>query len=260
MMAFIIVPARAEEPAKGSPHDMARQSQNPIAPLIKFPIQYNSFLQTGPKGGTKSTLLVQPVIPIKINNDWNFIARPIITLENRPPFTDSQKRNWGLANTTFEGFFVPKKKFCGWTLGLGPALQFPTNTGPDNYFGTDNWSAGPAFVAIKMKGPWVYGALLTHLWSYAGSDPHTSVTEFQPFVNYNLKKGWYLTTNPIITANWAADSSQQWTIPVGGGVGRVFKMGKYHVSFQGTVYHYSQSPRGGSDTQLQLQLQFLFPE
>ena len=31
----------------------------------------------------------------------------------------------------------------------------------------------------------------------------------QPFVNYNLGKGWYLVSAPILTANWDASSGDQ---------------------------------------------------
>jgi hypothetical protein len=50
----------------------------------------------------------------------------------------------------------------------------------------------------------------------------------QPFFNYNLD----LTTSPIITANWEADSDNRWTVPIGGGIGRVFKIGSQPVKAQ----------------------------
>ena len=41
----------------------------------------------------------------------------------------------------------------------------------------------------------------------------------QYFINYNMKKGWYLSMSPIVTANWRASSGNAWTVPFGGGVG-----------------------------------------
>jgi hypothetical protein len=178
----------------------------------------------------------------------------------QPPLTDAQNRNHGFGNIQFQGFFSPKDKVGDWILGFGPYLEFPTNSGPDNRFGSDNWSAGPAFVGLKMDGPWVYGGLVTHLWSYHGADPEVNATAIQPFLNYNMKDGWYLSSAPVITANWSADSSQQWTVPVGGGIGKVFKMGKQPVNASLRAYHNVQSPRSGSDWQLQFQIQFLFPK
>jgi hypothetical protein len=111
-----------------------------------------------------------------------------------------------------------------------------------------------------MEGPWVYGGLLTQLWSYYGDDPEVNVTALQPFINYNMKDGWYLSSAPIITANWSADSSNQWTIPVGGGIGKVFKIGEQPVNASVRAYYNVESPRNGSDWQLQFQMQFLFPK
>ena len=48
-------------------------------------------------------------------------------------------------------------------------------------------------------------------------------------LNYNLPKGWYLTTSPVITANWEARSDNRWTVPIGGGIGRIFKIGDQPV-------------------------------
>ena len=48
----------------------------------------------------------------------------------------------------------------------------------------------------------------------------------QPFINYNIPKGqgWYLVSAPIITVDWNAAPGRQWTVPLGGGFGRVFKV------------------------------------
>ncbi len=260
IIACIIMPIQAEETKQHSATDLAKKTQNPISDLISVPFQYNTFFETGPKAKTQNILLIQPVIPMKLNDNWNFIARPIIPLIEQPPFTDVQNRNHGLGNIQFQGFFSPQKKINDWIVGLGPYLEFPTNSGPDGRLGTDNWSVGPAFVALQMKGHWVYGALISHLWSYHGNDPETNFSSLQPFVSYNMEDGWYLTSNPIITADWSADSDNQWTVPIGGGFGRVFKMGKQHVNASVRAFHNLQSPRNGSDWQLQFQLQFLFPK
>lgn len=258
--ASSITPTWAEETVEDSATELAKQTQNPIADLVSLPLQFNTYFETGPKAKTQNTLLIQPVIPFSLNEDWNFIARPIIPLMEMPPLMDTQDRNHGFGNIQFQGFFSPKDKVGDWILGFGPYLEFPTNSGPDGRLGSDNWSAGPAFVALQMKGPWVYGGLLTHLWSYYGNDPEVNITAFQPFLNYNLPDGWYLSAAPTITANWSADSSQQWTIPIGGGIGKVFKIGKQPVNASLRAYHNLQSPRGGSDWQLQFQIQFLFPK
>ena len=252
--------APAQPAAKHDATDLAKQTQNPVADLISLPIQNNTYFETGPDGRTQNVLLVQPVIPFHLNDDWNFIARPVIPIINQPAMTDDQNRNGGLGNIQFEGFFSPKKPVGDWILGFGPYLEFPTNSNPDGQFGTDNYSAGPAFLALQMKGHWVYGALVTHLWSYHGNDPEKNLTGIQPILNYNLKDGWYLNSAPQINANWSADSSDTWTIPVGGAVGKVFHVGKLPVNARVGAYYNVEAPDSGSDWQFQFQVQFLFPK
>jgi hypothetical protein len=68
---------------------------------------------------------------------------------------------------------------------------------------------------MKENGPWVVGILANNLWSYAGNSDRKEVSQFlaQYFVNYNLPDGWYLTSSPIITANWEAESKgNKWTV------------------------------------------------
>jgi len=83
---------------------------------------------------------------------------------------------------------------------------------------------------------------------------------FQPFVNYNIKNGLYLTFSPIITANWEASSGQKWTVPIGGGVGKIFKIGSQAINAQASYYHNLEKPDITGDWSIRLQLQFMFPK
>jgi len=60
-------------------------------------------------------------------------------------------------------------------------------------------------------------ALVQNIWSVAGPSSSQDVIQMllQYFVNDNLPEGWYLTTSPIITANWEADSDTTYTVSVG---------------------------------------------
>lgn len=83
---------------------------------------------------------------------------------------------------------------------------------------------------------------------------------FQYFVNYNFPGGKYLTSAPAITADWTASSDETWTIPLGGGAGKIFKIGKQPVNGQVQAFYNVEKPTGAADWQLRLQLQFLFPK
>jgi len=97
----------------------------------------------------------------------------------------------------------------------GILTSSPTAT--DDELGTGKWSAGPTFVVFFDDRPLhlTTGFLINNLWSYAGDEDRSDVNAMtlQPFLNYILPKGWYLSTSPVITANWEANSDNRWTVP-----------------------------------------------
>jgi hypothetical protein len=128
--------------------------------------------------------------------------------------------------------------------------------------GTGKVLAGPTAVGLVTPGHWVIGALVNNQWSVAGDPKRNSVNAFlaQPFVNYNMPGGWYLTTAPAMTANWLASAGQKWTVPVGGGFGRVFKAGGQAFNASISAYDNVVHPTGAADWQLRVQLALLFPK
>jgi len=82
-----------------------------------------------------------------------------------------------------------------------------------------------------------------------------------PFVSQpGIPGGWYLTTAPVVTANWEADNDDKWTVPLGGGMGRVFRIGKQPVNMKMAYYYNAAKPRFGAQWILQLSLMLLFPK
>ena len=164
----------------------------------------------------------------------------------------------GDLNPTF--FFSPAKP--GRLIrGLGPAFVLPTATQRD--VGSGKWSIGPTGVALVQPGHWTIGALASQVWSFAGPSDRTKVSllTLQYFVNYNLPQAWYLTSSPILSFNWEASAGNEWLVPFGGGVGKIFKLGK--LPLNGTVQAY-YNVRADDATalglwQARVQLAFLFP-
>jgi hypothetical protein len=236
---------------------LAKQAQNPIASLISLPIQNNTNFGIGPDDETQNITNIQPVWPFKLGNNLNLITRTIVPLISQPNFyTGGQGRKFGLGDISFTAFFSPSK-LSKLTWGVGPVLVIPTAT--DDTLGTGEWSGGVSVVGLVMPGKWVIGMLLSNVWDLTGSQ-NVNFFTWQYFVNYNIAKGWYLTSAPIMTANWLAPSGDQWTVPVGGGVGKIFKIGKQNMNAQAQAFYNVVKPEFGPDWQLRLQLQFLFPK
>jgi len=200
--------------------ELAKAAQNPVADLISLPLQNNTNFGIGPDDKTQNILNIQPVLPFTLNDNWNLITRTILPVISQPGLLPGQDRTNGLGDTIFTAFFSPKNS-AKLIWGVGPAILIPTAT--DDALGSDKWGAGASAVFLAMPGKWVVGSLFSNVWSFAGSGSQdVNLFTWQYFVNYNMSNGWYLTSAPIITTNWKADSSNRWTIPFGGGFGKIF--------------------------------------
>jgi hypothetical protein len=262
LLTFALFSANAAESGneqESKTEELAKETQNPVANLISVPFQNNFNFGIGPNDATQWVLNVQPVIPITLNKDWNLITRTIIPIINQPSPAAEIRSAFGLGDINPSLFLSPANS--GKLIwGVGPTMTFPTAT--DSLLGNGKWSAGPGLVVLTTPGHWVIGALANNQWSFAGwGKNNVNSMLIQPFINYNFSHGWYLTSSPIITANWLAASDDRWTVPIGGGVGKLFKLGKLPINTQLAAYCNVLKPQqGGADWQLRFQVQFLFPK
>jgi hypothetical protein len=267
--------ARAEE----SVEDLAAAAQNPVASMISLPFQNNTYFGIGPNRDRAANVLnIQPVLPFRYG-DWNIISRTIAPLVYLPSVDTSfggagslgetttaaptgprgipQTQGLGDINQTF--YFSPAAP-SQFIWGVGPSINLPTAT--SHFIGSGKLSIGPGAVGLVTPKPWVIGLLARQLFSIVGPSGRADVNQtlLQPFVNYNLPDGWYLASGPIITANWSAASSQRWTVPLGGGGGKIFKINGQPINAGVQAFAYVARPTGGPDWALRFQIQFLFPK
>jgi hypothetical protein len=261
--------ATEETPAAATNTDALRNAaQNPVASLISVPIQENWNFGIGPSNRIQNVLNIQPVIPLSLSKNWNLIVRwitPVIYQPlpvAQPPGPPVQTTGvYGLGDMNPSFFLVPKKSKIIW--GIGPTFVLPTATNT-TYLGQGKFSLGPSVVVLVQPPHWTIGFLANNVWSVAGqsdkSKPAVNQFLLQWFVNYNMKKGWYLTTSPIITANWRATNSNVWTVPFGGGVGRIMKLGFQPVNITAQFYGNAVYPPGTSPWGMRAQIVLLFPK
>jgi hypothetical protein len=239
---------------------LAKAAQNPVADMISFPMQNNTNFGVGPNQRVQDVLNFQPVIPLHLNAKWNLITRTILPVVWQPNAEQPHGQGWyGLGDLNPSLFFSPAKS--GKLIwGVGPAMVFPTATAPQ--LGQGKVSAGPGVVALTTPGHWVIGALANNVWSFAGTGSRPPVNQFllQYFINYNMKNGWYVTTAPIITADWRASSGNQLTLPFGGGFGRIMKIGFQPTNLQLQFFGNAKYPAGTSPWGMRFQIALLYPK
>jgi len=254
-----VVPAFAQESSAQGTSEVAKQAQNPIANVISVPLENDFYPHTGIDKNDSYVLEMKPVVPFKLGNDWNLITRTIIPIVQVPDLSPTIQGTSGLGDIQTSLFFSPAK--VGKIIwGAGPVISLPTAT--EDILGTKKTSIGPTAVALTIQGHWLFGTLVQNLFSVAGPRERSDVNQMlmQPFVNYNLRHGWYLTSSPIITANWEVSGNNRWTVPVGGGVGRIVHFGKIPVSTYAQVFRNVQRPDGTTSWSTRFQMQFLFPK
>lgn len=248
------------------------KAQNPLTPIYSVPLEYT--YHGGAENGGVSIGSVKPIIPVSFDG-WNMINQLSLNfigtngvvngIEQLPePYPGTGVA--GLGDTTLTSYFSPNLS-DDFSIGFGPAFVFPTDTligdtedRRSRELGSGKFSVGPAVMFVTQPRPWTLGLAVKQVWSVFGNNSRHGVSQMvlRPFVNYNLSDGWYLVSDMNMVANWNRSSAQTWTVPVGGGVGKLFMIGKNAINTKVEGYYNAMTPNLGPDWSANLTFQVLF--
>jgi hypothetical protein len=239
---------------------LAQELTNPLADLMTIPIQVNFDDNYGvDDSGSKITTNIQPVVPFDIGNDWNLITRTIIPVVHQDEVVPGTGTQSGLGDINLQLFLSPKKTTSsGLIWGAGAVLYLPTAT--DSLIGAKKWGAGPSGVVLKIDGPWTYGGLANHVWSFAGDSdrPDINNTFMQPFMAYTWPSAWTLSLQSESSYNW---EMEKWSIPVNTAISKLVHFGRLPVSLQAGAGYWLETPESGPEEwRFRLQANFVLPK
>ncbi|HAR95952.1 MAG TPA: hypothetical protein DCR97_08330 [Deltaproteobacteria bacterium] len=233
---------------------LAKKLQNPLTNFQFLGLRSQPGLAspTGRYGSHQSLLPLQSMVPPSVNTGLNVISGAYT--KKKLPYRS------GLEGLSVSALVAPAD---GPTItwGLGPTLSFQ---GTNGLTGKDRWVTGASGAVVYSVKAWVGGVFVSNTWSFEGDpDDRDGFNRMivQPFLNYNLSKGWYLTSAPAISVNWQTNGNNAFTVPIGGGVGKVVSVYGQMLNIAAQGYVYPVNPTSsGSGWAVQTTLQWLFPK
>jgi hypothetical protein len=257
-----LIPSLGRAAAALSDTELSKEAENPVTRIITLPLRYEAEFNDGPYKATKDTFEIdQAVLPFILNADWALITRTKFPAVIQPPKKLGEEWASGLSNG-YTTFFLSPEHGTTFFWGAGPVLYYPSAT--NKALGVNKWGSGPSLAFLrKDAGPWVWGVVVNNIWSFGGpphSSDRTNSFLLNPVVSYHFDNGWSVGSSPNITANWLSKNGQQWTVPIGGGIEKTFRLGAQRMKLSVDAYYNVIRPAAGNDTALvQVTLTLLFP-
>jgi hypothetical protein len=274
LASAVAAPALAQGTEHHKTHDMdavGRALANPISDVWALFTEFDFTWSDGDlnDGDWKfgSDMIFQPVMPIKLTENWKLITRPSIPVvwDAKVPEPD------GSGGADFDGKFgigdmflpllaAPKAtiKIGGGDIawGLGPTWTFPTST--NDALGSEKWEVGPAGVLVWKNDKVTAGIFPQYWWSFASRDSDRDPTSHGVllyFFWYNLPNAWQIGLAPTITYNHKASSGNEWNVPIGLMMAKTTKIGNRPVKFQfGVEYSVVSQDDFGKRLELKLNI------
>ncbi len=238
----------------------AGAATDPSVPLTQFQIQNVFTPETYDASGYSNTVILQPVLSLKICEDAFFpfhIVRPTLPIIAPTADPDGPRGvQGGLGDLSVLDVYVRPLKEIKSSVGFGYVATLPTRTHPA--LGRGEWEFGPAFAFItKAVENWNIGFLYEQPFSL-DSDAYQIL--FQPVVVRTLPDEWYVGWGDLLMK--LDDQDGGYDLPISGRIGKVVKFGETPVNIFVQPSYTPEGLRsgpGGAQWAIKLNVTLLFP-
>jgi hypothetical protein len=256
MLAWLLVSGTVHAQQSSSLENLAKLRANPLSGIRQVTVSEQPNVGLPKNGSVQNLAQLTATWPIPLGPDWNVVTYSIVSGISQPDADGG--RVGGLGDTMLTAAVTPSETGA-LIWGVGPVLQIPTATDPA--LGRNRWGVGPAVALFVQPGAWTAGALVENVWS----SPKSGAGKIDAFsilydVTWNGPQGWFVESNTTITSDWTADPGQRWTVPVGGGFGKVFTVGTRSLSASIELFYNAVRPSDGAQWSPSFSLQLLFPD
>ena len=210
--------------------EIARELRNPATPTASLATkwEYRTYEGDLPDASdqTRTNLLFQPSFPIPLGDGKVFAFRPALPIFFDTPYFDTGTGEFDSSKNSIGdiGFDVMMgKKWEGGLVTLGGLVGTLPTASNDNIGGDQYRLGGEALITYLQ--PWgAVGALISHQWDIGGgNDTPYSTTSINYIYAFSLGDGWQISSGPIITYDWEAESGNRWSVPIGVGIFKTVK-------------------------------------
>jgi hypothetical protein len=207
--------ATEDQPSEGL-EDQVNKANNPLADMFSFSLQNYYFPRlNGIPDESANTFWLRFVTPF-----WRVIPRVSLPIQVVPaaPGDPTVAKVTGVGDLNVFATFVVTPDDLDVMVGVGPIYTAPTAS--NDALGHGKHEVGVAALAVWGKGIILVGGLFNYQIGVGGdsSEPRTQFVVAQPFVFWQLGKGYYLRSAPI----WFFDIEQPtYNVPFGLGAGKV---------------------------------------
>ena len=203
--------------------------------------------------------------------EWELENRTVINVADLPGTIKLGAANpddgSGTANVRGNGvgdilsgfFFSRKARQRKSHLGIGPVVTFPTAS--NELLGTNQYTLGPGAHFNTEIGRLTTGFFIWQSWGLTNNPDKKQVNQLfgKPFFIYELTNKWNLIYIPLgLSHSWKSPSGDDWTVPIGGGIRRLFQMRSKKMGVQFQAFDYVARKSTDPEWELRCTIEFLF--